>query len=375
MPSRSVTKRRRAVKSLKKLKNPTNPTHHSLPNFQLQEIQGSKKEVDIGDQLVLVGEEEVKEGYTLAVVSVISAMEEPSNGKIEETQKVDLQEDYREEAQSVVESLDGKLEETQKVELKDVVTQDVESMREIFVDGNSVSVDGVYSGLKSSSFDREEAADEKSSEVVDSGKLEEEKGVSDSVTEYAEPVVSLYHFNQGIEELVENSIGLESMEKEEKPSLSSEKTNGISYVVAKEEVKEIEETNFVSSDEINGSPEVLKNILSKGFEETTLLTVDENGGVPVVVTDVVSKGIEETELLASDASVGEPSKESVNDSLQPLDDAPAVDTSNAGEEGNKTEIPQSTGNPHILSVSRRTMQPTSWRSCCGLFEVLRRSDR
>lgn len=319
-------------------------------------IQGSKKDVDIGDQHVLVGEEEVKEGYTLSAVSVISAsdfeMEEPSNGKIEETQKADLQEDYR-EVQSVVESSDGKLEDTQKVELKaeykEVITQDVgevepvvESVREIVVDGNSESVDEFYSALRSSNFDK----DEKSSEVVDSGKLEEEeKEVSDSVTEYDEPVVPLYHFNQGLEELVENSIGLESKEKEEKASLSSYKTNGIPSVVANEELKGIEETNFLSSDEINGSHEVLKNTVSKGIEETTLLAVDENSGVPEAVTDVVAKGIEETTLLASDASVDGASKENINDSLQPLDDAPTVDVSNAGEEGNKTEIPQSTGNP------------------------------
>ncbi|KAB9080311.1 hypothetical protein FH972_026955 [Carpinus fangiana] len=314
-------------------------------------------------------------------------MEEPSNGKIEDTQRVDLQEDYR-EVQSVVESSDGNFEETQKVEpkgdeYKEVVTQDVgeeveavvESVREIVVDGNFEYVDEVYSGLKSSGFDKEEVAVEKSSEVVESGKLEEEE-------EEKEVTAPLYHFNQGLEELVENSIGLELKEKEEKAPLSSDKTNGISSVVANEELKGIEETNFRSSDEINGSPEISENTVSRGIEETTLPTVDENSEVPVVVTDVVSRGIEETKLLASDASVGGPSggvdgasKENVSDSLQKLDDAPAVDTSNAGEEGNKTEFPESTGNPHIISVSRRSVQPTSWRSCCGLFEVLRRSDR
>lgn len=414
MPSRAVTKRRRALKSVKKMKNPTNPTYHSLPNFQLQGItinlyyfffilfllntylsrsltfdlflinllfyfyfyflnyclwqtdtgvQGSKKEVDISDQHVLVGEKEVKEGYTFCAVSVIPAsdheMEEPSNGKIEDTQRLDLQEDYR-EVQSVVESSDGNLEGTQKVELKgdeykeEVATQDVgeeveavvESEREIVVDGNFESVDEVYSGLKSSGFDKEEVADEKSSELVDSGKLEEEEEEEKYVT------APLYHFNQGLEELVENSIGLELKEKEEKVPLSSDRTNGISSVVANEELKGIEETNFLSSDEINGSPEVLENTVSKGIEETTLPTVDENSEVPVVATDVVSRGIEETKLLASDASVGEPSrgvdgasKENVSDSLQKYDDAPVVDTSNAGEERNKTEIPESTGNP------------------------------
>lgn len=29
----------------------------------------------------------------------------------------------------------------------------------------------------------------------------------------------------------------------------------------------------------------------------------------------------------------------------------------------------------MISVSRRTVPPTSWRSCCGLFDVLRHSDR
>jgi hypothetical protein len=302
-------------------------------------------------------------------------MEEPSNGKIEETRKVELEEESV-EVQSVVESANGKLEEIQKVEPqaenKEVVIDDVgevkavdESVREIVVDEFPESVDQTYdggdSGLISSSFDKEEAPNEKSFEGVDSGNLGEEvKEVSDY------PFVSFStDFSEGVEELVKNSIRLEK-ENEEKVLLSSEKTNGISLEVPNEELKVIEETKLQSSDETSGSAEAAKEI-----EETTLPTLEEEGRVP----EVVPRGIEETKLLASDVSVAEVSKENVNNSLQPLANAPVVDTSYVGEEGNKTEIPESTGNPHIISMSQRTLQPTSWRSCCGLFEVLRRFDR
>ncbi|KAM3746847.1 hypothetical protein ACB098_06G231500 [Castanea mollissima] len=291
-------------------------------------------------------------------------MEEPSNGNIEDSQKLESQEENV-EVVSLVEIANGKLEETQKVEPKaeynEVAIEDVvevkavdESVTEILIDENSESVDQTYSN-----FDKEE---EKSSEVVDSEKYEEEeKVVSHSVADYVVPIV---------EELDENLVGLESKENEEKIPLSLEKSNGISPVRENEEVKEIEETKLPYSDENGGSYEVAK--------ETTLPALEEDGKVP----EVVQKGIEETELQASDVSVAEAStgvyessKEEANDSLQPLANAPAVDTSNAGEESKKTEIPESTGNPHIISVSQSPLQPTSWRSCCGLFEVLRRSDR
>ncbi|KAM3699027.1 hypothetical protein ACJW31_06G230400 [Castanea mollissima] len=377
MPSRSRTKKTKRTKSSKKMKNTTNkPTYHSPPNSQLQGIQGNEKEVDVGDQYVLVGEEEVLVGeeeiqegfYSVSAVSLISAgdsqMEEPSNGNIEDTQKLESQEENV-EVVSLIEIANGKLEETQKVEPKaeynEVAIEDVgevkavdESVTEILIDENSESVDQTYSN-----FDKEE---EKSSEVVDSENYEEEeKVVSHSVADYVVPIV---------EELDENLVGLESKENEEKIPLSLEKSNGISPVKENEEVKEIEETKLPSSDENDGSYEVAK--------ETTLPALEEDGKVP----EVVQKGIEETELQASDVSVAdastgvyESSKEEANDSLQPLANAPAVDTSNAGEESKKTEIPESTGNPHIISVSQRPLQPTSWRSCCGLFEVLRRSDR
>ncbi|XP_030932093.1 uncharacterized protein LOC115957890 [Quercus lobata] len=363
------------------------PTYHSPPNSQLQGIQGNEKEVDVGDQYVLVGEEEIKEGfYSISAASLISAgdsqMEEASNGKIEDTQKVESQEENV-EVESLVEIANGKFEETQKVEPQaeyiEVAIEDVgevkavdESVKEILIDENSESVDQSYdggdSGLRTSNFDKEE----KSSEVVDSGKYEEEKKeVSHSVADYVKPIVSLsMDFSQGVEEPVENLTGLESKENEEKVPLSLEKSNGISPVKANEEVKGIEETKLPSPDENDGSYEVAK--------ETTLPALGEDGKVP----EVVQKEIEETELLASDVSVAEAStgvyessKEEANDSLQPLANAPAVDTSNVGEECNKTEIPESTGNPHIISVSQRPLQPTSWKSCCGIFEVLRRSDR
>lgn len=36
------------------------------------------------------------------------------------------------------------------------------------------------------------------------------------------------------------------------------------------------------------------------------------------------------------------------------------------------ELPEIDVNPQIISISARTMQPTSWRGCCGLLEVFKR---
>lgn len=241
---------------------------------------------------------------------------EPSNDEIDETQKVESVEE-KSEVKSVVESSNGESKEKQKVEYqaedKKVVVQDVgdveavvESVREIVLDGDSELVDetsnGGDLGLINSSFDREETSNEKSSERVESRELEE-KEVSSSVVDF-EAVVSLSKdFVQGVEELVENSIGLKPKERKEKASLS---TND-------------------------------NNVVSKEFEETTLPTLDENGEVPLVVTEE----IEETKLISSNASVGEASKENLKTLLQPF---PVVDAINAIEERNKTEIPESAGN-------------------------------
>ncbi|CAM8901220.1 unnamed protein product [Rhodiola kirilowii] len=50
-------------------------------------------------------------------------------------------------------------------------------------------------------------------------------------------------------------------------------------------------------------------------------------------------------------------------------------SSNGTDESNKTELPETNVNPHIISISARTVHPTSWKGCCGLLEVFRRRDR
>ncbi|CAM8903983.1 unnamed protein product [Rhodiola kirilowii] len=50
-------------------------------------------------------------------------------------------------------------------------------------------------------------------------------------------------------------------------------------------------------------------------------------------------------------------------------------SSNGTDESNKTELPETIVNPHIISISARTVHPTYWKGCCGLLEVFRRRDR
>ncbi|XP_065852373.1 uncharacterized protein [Euphorbia lathyris] len=108
-----------------------------------------------------------------------------------------------------------------------------------------------------------------------------------------------------------------------------------------------------------------------GFSETedkispSLVDKDENPGLP----DVVTRGIEEIKVEGnSSVTVDKESVQtSIDGSLKPSADAIIV--------GSNDAFPETIGNPHIISISQRTIQPTTWRSCCGLFQVLKRSNR
>ncbi|KAF2290614.1 hypothetical protein GH714_014703 [Hevea brasiliensis] len=276
-------------------------------------------------------------------------MEEFSNGQIEVAQKVETDE---EDNRGVAKEFE---------ELK----PEVESVREIVVDGNSESfkeTHDVLSSDSSNSPEEEAEAKDQSLSAKDSGTLEEEvkKDVTDIIIESAESIVPL---PQVLSSTTETSI-----EKSQEPE------------VTEVEQKEIEVKIFPSSNETNEKTTLdetdggVSEVVSDGSKETRLPSSDDKRDLSAIATDTVSEGVEEAKVIALEENTGEPSgfvdkesEENTDDSLKPSNNATIV--------GSSDGFPESKGNPHVTSLSQRTLQRTSWRSCCGLFEVLRRSNR
>ncbi|XWS30079.1 hypothetical protein CRYUN_Cryun24cG0087500 [Craigia yunnanensis] len=328
-------------------------------------------------------------------------MEESSKGRPEETQKVQAHDEEKEAG----------------LENSAASKPDVEFVRDIIADKNSKSVnetpDGEDSSSSSSSSDKEAEPEERSPYVEISETFEEEKVVSDSVVESVElePGVSLTEeFSQDYEPSIEKSrdsdvAELDAKETEENisPSLdvpnadspiltdllindlkketeqlsSAETTRDSALLIDVESKGSDKETTLPVLDETNGSM-VTADVMARAIEETTISCLARNGGVPAAA---VAQGLTETKIPDSDnnagGSSGSPelaSKKNVEDSLQAAN-VPVIETREAGELVNMPGIHESTGNQPIISPSHRPVQPTSWTSCCGLFEVLRRSDR
>ncbi|XP_039011651.1 uncharacterized protein LOC120140738 [Hibiscus syriacus] len=88
-------------------------------------------------------------------------------------------------------------------------------------------------------------------------------------------------------------------------------------------------------------------------------------------------------LVASDNNAGNSSgfpesalEQNVEDSSL-AETVPIVETRDGGGEvaADKPDIDETMETQPIPSMRHRLVQVISWRSCCGLFEVLRRSDR
>lgn len=268
-------------------------------------------------------------------------MEESSNGKLEQIQKVESQE---EDKKIVVEELGE-------------VQGDAESVREIVDNRNP----------ESANVDRDDP------QVVDSRELEEEKTIIDSVVDPNEPEASLAkELTEDAEVAVEMSEAhgdiaeSESKETEVRISQSLEESNCVSADETNDLSKATEEETLPSDDEKNE----VSQAVTETIGEIILPSSEENSEAPPVITDIVSKGIEETKLPVLEQHTEESSKGKVDELNQAMANSGTVDdTCNPPKLANEPEtIPGSTGNPG-------NFRPTSWRSCCGLLDILRRSDR
>ncbi|KAI4385074.1 hypothetical protein MLD38_003138 [Melastoma candidum] len=106
------------------------------------------------------------------------------------------------------------------------------------------------------------------------------------------------------------------------------------------------------------APEVEEKEVAVGSEVVTVEVASET--VPLPAED--GKDVAVLDPVASETAYG--AKETEEASLSAMPEIPSVAM---GQE----EIPESTRNPVPISASARS--PTSWRSCCGLFDVLGRT--
>lgn len=248
-------------------------------------------------------------------------------------------------------SSNGKLEETQKVQ-----EGEVEPVRDIAIDDYSLE-----HAKKAHHGDEEpaEPADEKVPESVESGEVVEEKD--------EEVPVSVVE----TEASVGNDVEPEEKEEEKQYVPSVDETDGSSPAVEDVVSKPIDDEEQILSDLVaNGveestlpslSEDITNVIESKASEETEVPCSEEKEEeVDLAVADVVSKGVEEVNLpVVEEISTGEssgagykvPSESVEEDTLKASPEVPApppVESADAGEGYGKREIPESAGNPVML---------------------------
>ncbi|CAN6701564.1 unnamed protein product [Malus baccata var. baccata] len=311
--------------------------------------------------------------------------------KKEERQKVSAN------LNEMADSANGKLEGDENVQPGDVGDSKpvVESVRDVAIDDGSEPAketreDDADGSGSSSSFSSSSSDEEAESAQVadDSGKVVEEKTeeVDISVAETVKSVSN--HLDQG--GVVEETKAEEVVE-EEKVVATLDETDESSPAITEEVSKQVEEKILSYVEESNGVSPVETGLVSEEVEESTLplgkkedcapvITYVESKGteeayveskpVPAAVADVVSKGTEEIKKPVSEKQTGESSGTAYKEEV------PVVESADAGQDYGKAVIPESSGNPFTVSGAGRPLHPTSWRSCCGLFEILHpRSDR
>ncbi|KAK4770157.1 hypothetical protein SAY87_030689 [Trapa incisa] len=232
----------------------------------------------------------------------------------------------------------GKIEEAlQKVE--GAVKDDAETVIELVKGVAKDLVDGDSQPEKKEAGDQEESDSSSSSSSNSDGEKEDPR----EQTEDPVPAVAVEETAEEVSETVVDSTVTES-----------EQSGGYNENIEVSEVKfQEEEVAIEASSEVASGVEVAEAVIEP--PETTVVEAEVASDAP---SSQVLPVEEETEGNLAP-------KGSDNSSAKPPENAPAVEQT--PEEG--------TGNPPIIPVSPQVLHRTSWTSCCGLFEVLRRSDR
>ncbi|KAL9395913.1 hypothetical protein Peur_010166 [Populus x canadensis] len=278
----------------------------------------------------------------------------------------------------------GKIEERQEViEEVEVVGSGAKLAREVVIDSTSElmkeSLDESISSLDGSNGSKEEAeAKEKNAQVGEAATLEVvEKEVVDTAVGSTEFVVSVVEkLTETIEasvEKLENSDVVEEEVKETKEkvsdvvdvvSVSLNETDVIPPAVTDQTDGELPEVVLNATD---GSFPAVTEVVSEKVEEKVLQSYEESNAAPPALTDAESKGNEEVKQAALEENIGGSSINVDRETVENVESTTLVGSSDAF-------FPETTGTPPIISLRQRSLRP-SWKSCCGLFEALRPSDR
>ncbi|XP_059643775.1 uncharacterized protein LOC132285602 isoform X2 [Cornus florida] len=256
------------------------------------------------------------------------------------------------------------LEDTHKVELEsegriivvegDVADENSETVKETHDDNYDESTEPV---------------------VVDA---EEPKEEEKRVLHSTEPPVESLSEKCSTKVPTEDVVESESKEIEVNEAASPVASNGVLAPLDMDVVSKGIEPPLDES-ETNGVPsDIVKNLVPKGVESST----DENNECEASngVSDSIPEEVfEETELPDSDGNASSRelpvAVENAANILQPADDIPGVHADNGGENCNASEgHDKNTNKQPYISLIPSPVQRTSWRGCCGLFEVLRRSN-
>ncbi|MED6217911.1 hypothetical protein PIB30_022051 [Stylosanthes scabra] len=258
---------------------------------------------------------------------------------------------------------------------------------------NSTMEEHLNGDLKEESLAKEEkeevvvaAADDDVSDIKDEQEIvpkeENSEHVSDSVLDesYEHAVSSSPNdeFNDATKEAQfddnNNALASETVEAEFEPK---EDNNDASLVLENEGSREPEEVvekdvKILEEKENVVPSNVTEDVVSS--EETTLNTdipkPDENENrIPSPIPIPTTTKEEEEVAKGSEGSLVPPYESSKEESFQPLPNVPKAETTTVTVQ-KEIQVPNSTQNQGIVSVAPR--QHTSWSSCCGIFEVLRR---
>uniref|UniRef100_A0A5B6Z2Y1 Putative enolase-phosphatase E1 n=1 Tax=Davidia involucrata TaxID=16924 RepID=A0A5B6Z2Y1_DAVIN len=289
-----------------------------------------------------------------------------------------------------IEAVNNDGESTQKVAIEEAVVQ-IDSNLKPEDDSESKNVSIEYVELSreggsssSSSSDDESHIVEKNIVVMESGELKEGAYNSRELTEGAYNSVS------------ESATFVDSVKLVD--SLSEVVTKVTDSVPVGEAYNSVVETaTFVDSDKVSLSEEMVQvtesesvenfvtsDVVELGLKENgkkMLPSEDESTGVSSVMTDLGSQNKEDKVVstpnenaAASSNAMGFAAQEN-EDKLLLSFNAPRVDTSIGVEHIKDSGIPESSDSQTQVASAPQAVQTTSWRSCCGLFEVLTGSNR
>uniref|UniRef100_A0A5B6Z4T1 Putative enolase-phosphatase E1 n=1 Tax=Davidia involucrata TaxID=16924 RepID=A0A5B6Z4T1_DAVIN len=208
--------------------------------------------------------------------------------------------------------------------------------------------------------------------------LESKDGDYDSVSESApfvesvKPVSSLSEVVTQITDCVPVGEAY-NLAVETAPVVDSDKVSLSEEVVQVTETESAPIENFMASD-------VVELGLKKDGERM-LTSVEEGTGVSSVVMDLGSQNKEDIVVSTSDQNaaasldaMGFAAQEN-EDKLLVSFNASRVDTNNGAEHIKTSGIPESSDSQPLVASAPGARQTTSWKSCCGLFEVLTGSNR